>query len=93
MNDKVGYQIVTTATSIQNDGVPVAVYGVNMAHAGSSTSLYNGFVGSGTDVEVVIATSTIAGETINFPYGIVFPNGCFVDNNDGSCTVLYKAII
>ena len=94
MSIKCGYQIVTTAggAAILTAGRPVIVYGVNMSGAGSSTSLYNGQTGSGTDVEVVVALSTLAGETVNFKGGIVFPLGCWADNNDDDCTVLYKTV-
>ena len=92
MSIKAGYQVVTTAAAVHGAGIPVVVYGVNTLTASSNTSLYNGKTGAGTDVEVVIAAGTIAGETVNFAGGITFPKGCFADNTDATCTVIYKVV-
>ena len=96
----VGYVNVTEEGVAGTSGTPKIVYGYNVtntASGDSTTSLRDGTTASAT---AVVSHTTTAGasatEVVSFNgVGVMFPNGCFVDfdNNTSSVIVWYKEVV
>ena len=88
--------------TVLTSGTPVVVHGFNIAtnaaDNGSLIQLINGTSGSGTVViehhlPEVDATLHTQSHTVMFPFGIVFPAGCFVTSGSiVSATVFYSKL-
>lgn len=86
------YQIITSAgANILEDSRPVVIYGFNADTATTSAQFFNGTTADGA-AQIIVTVGSLDGMTYTFPGGILFTDGCHVENSSGNLTVLYKAV-
>lgn len=85
----VGFQNVTSDAAVKAAGVAVIIHSIHIVSGGSAgvVILRSGSTVSGTQV-IKETGSTSTGKTLNFPGGIMFGSGCFVDVDANVTSVL-----
>lgn len=91
-----GYQLVTTDTAVSGAGIAVTVYGIHLINGGGAGTviLRSGSSTGGTAIISHKGTAASVGNTFNYPGGITFPSGCFVDVDASvsSVAVIYEKV-
>lgn len=86
------FSTLTSAPEAFAGGVPIILYGVNMISAGGDVIALFGGDPSEADLMIQHHFSEDSG-TLEFPFGIVFPNGCWTDSTGVTqMTIFYEKL-